>query len=32
MIGFADAYDQLRPDLLLVLGDRYGVWLQQQQR
>ena len=25
MIGFADAYDQLRPDLLLVLGDRYEI-------
>ena len=25
MIGFADAYAQLRPDLLLVLGDRYEI-------
>ena len=25
MISFADAYDQLRPDLLLVLGDRYEI-------
>ena len=25
MIGFADAYDQLRPDLLLLLGDRYEI-------
>ena len=25
MIGFADAYDQLQPDLLLVLGDRYEI-------
>ena len=25
LIGFADAYDQLRPDLLLVLGDRYEI-------
>jgi len=25
MIGFADAYDQLRPDMLLVLGDRYEI-------
>lgn len=22
-IGFADAYEELKPDLLLVLGDRY---------
>ena len=26
MIGFADAYDQLQPDLLLVLGDRYEIF------
>lgn len=25
MIGFADAYVQLRPDLLLVLGDRFEI-------
>ena len=25
MIGFADAYAQLRPDLLLMLGDRYEI-------
>ena len=25
MIGFADAYHQLQPDLLLVLGDRYEI-------
>lgn len=24
-IGFADAYEDLRPDLLLVLGDRYEI-------
>lgn len=26
MIGFADVYDRLRPDLLLVLGDRFEVF------
>lgn len=26
IIGFADALDQLRPDLLLVLGDRYEIF------
>ena len=25
MIGYADAYNQLQPDLLLVLGDRYEI-------
>lgn len=25
MIGFADAYERLKPDLLLVLGDRYEI-------
>ncbi|MBS7198004.1 MAG: UDP-N-acetylglucosamine 2-epimerase (hydrolyzing), partial [Bacteroidales bacterium] len=25
MIGFADAYEDLKPDLLLVLGDRYEI-------
>lgn len=25
MIGFADALDQLRPDLMVVLGDRYEI-------
>jgi GDP/UDP-N,N'-diacetylbacillosamine 2-epimerase (hydrolysing) len=25
MVGFADAYEQLHPDLLLVLGDRYEM-------
>lgn len=25
MIGFADAFDQLRPDLVLVLGDRFEI-------
>ena len=25
MIGFADAYVQLKPDMLLVLGDRYEI-------
>lgn len=25
MIGFADSLDELRPDLLLVLGDRYEI-------
>ena len=25
MIGFADAFDQLKPDLLLVLGDRFEI-------
>ena len=25
MIGFSDAFDQLDPDLLLVLGDRYEI-------
>ena len=24
-IGFADAYEELKPDLLLVLGDRYEI-------
>ena len=26
LIGFADAYEQLKPDLLLVLGDRYEIF------
>lgn len=26
LIGFADALDQLRPDLLLVLGDRFEIF------
>ena len=26
MIGFADALDELKPDLLLVLGDRYEIF------
>tara|TARA_B100001063_G_scaffold245699_1_gene282145 strand:+ start:1067 stop:2236 length:1170 start_codon:yes stop_codon:yes gene_type:complete len=26
MIGFADAFNELRPDLLLVLGDRYEIF------
>ena len=26
MIGFADAYQELRPDLLLVLGDRFEIF------
>ena len=25
MIGFADAYEDLRPDLIVVLGDRYEI-------
>lgn len=25
-IGFADAYEELRPDLLVVLGDRYEIF------
>lgn len=25
IIGFADAYEELRPDLLVVLGDRYEI-------
>lgn len=25
VIGFADAYDRLRPDLIVVLGDRYEI-------
>ena len=25
MIGFADAFNELKPDLLLVLGDRYEI-------
>lgn len=25
IIGFADAYDELRPDLILVLGDRFEI-------
>ncbi len=25
LIGFADAYEQLNPDLILVLGDRYEI-------
>lgn len=25
MIGFADAYEQLRPDLVVVLGDRFEI-------
>ncbi|MBT8077601.1 MAG: UDP-N-acetylglucosamine 2-epimerase (hydrolyzing) [Gammaproteobacteria bacterium] len=25
LIGFADAYDRLRPDLLVVLGDRFEI-------
>ena len=24
-IGFADAYEDLRPDLIVVLGDRYEI-------
>lgn len=27
MIGFADAYNELKPDLLLVLGDRYEIFV-----
>jgi GDP/UDP-N,N'-diacetylbacillosamine 2-epimerase (hydrolysing) len=26
LIGFADAYDELKPDLVLVLGDRYEIF------
>jgi GDP/UDP-N,N'-diacetylbacillosamine 2-epimerase (hydrolysing) len=26
MIGFADAYNDLKPDLLIVLGDRYEIF------
>ena len=26
MIGFADAFDQLQPDLLLLLGDRFEIF------
>ena len=26
MIGFADVFDELKPDLLLVLGDRYEIF------
>jgi GDP/UDP-N,N'-diacetylbacillosamine 2-epimerase (hydrolysing) len=26
MIGFADAYRELRPDMILVLGDRYEIF------
>lgn len=26
MIGFADAYDQLRPDMTIILGDRFEVF------
>ena len=26
MIGFADALDALKPDLMLVLGDRYEIF------
>lgn len=26
LIGFADALERLRPDLLLVLGDRFEIW------
>jgi len=26
MIGFSDAFDRLRPDLLLVLGDRFEIF------
>ena len=25
MIGFADAYEELKPDMILVLGDRYEI-------
>lgn len=25
MIGFADAYDELKPDLIVILGDRYEM-------
>ena len=25
LIGFADAYEELRPDMILVLGDRYEI-------
>ena len=31
-LGFADVFDDIQPDLLLVLGDRYEVLLQLQQR
>ena len=27
MIGFADAFEELQPDLLLVLGDRYEIFV-----
>jgi GDP/UDP-N,N'-diacetylbacillosamine 2-epimerase (hydrolysing) len=27
MIGFADAFNELKPDLLLVLGDRYEIFV-----
>ena len=26
VIGFADAYDRLRPDIVLVLGDRFEIF------
>ncbi len=26
LIGFADALERLRPDLMLVLGDRFEIW------
>lgn len=26
VIGFAEAFEQLKPDLLVLLGDRYEIW------
>lgn len=26
LIGFADAFERLRPDIVVVLGDRYEIW------